>query len=174
MSLEFSLNEEIYYKMDYFLEGMEKEMKFLIKICFIKCVLFKLIVFEKKIWVYIVKILINKVYNFFYKGICGWFFFVLVWYLFFVVGCYLNDRFVDVYVFSFNWWFYIISYFDFVLLKISCVWRVGIFNKDLNIELILFFFSDSIVNVFLEFIFGCLCNKNVNMLVYKGIFFFGW
>lgn len=48
MSLEFSLNEEIYYKMDYFMEGMEKEMKFLIKICFIKCVLFKLIVFEKK------------------------------------------------------------------------------------------------------------------------------
>lgn len=35
MSLEFSLNEEIYYKMDYFMEGMEKEMKFLVKICFI-------------------------------------------------------------------------------------------------------------------------------------------
>lgn len=57
MSLEFSLNEEIYYKykMDYFLEGMEKEMKFLIKICFIKCVLFKLIVFEKK--------MINKIFG---------------------------------------------------------------------------------------------------------------
>lgn len=40
MSLEFSLNEEIYYKMDYFMEEMEIEMKFLINISFIKCVLF--------------------------------------------------------------------------------------------------------------------------------------
>lgn len=55
MSLEFSFNEEIYYKMDYFMEGMEKEMKFLIKICFIKCVFFKLIVFEKK--------MINKIFG---------------------------------------------------------------------------------------------------------------
>lgn len=65
MSSEFSPNEEIYYKMDHFLEGMEKEMKFLTKIRFIKCVLPKLTVFEKKIWVHIAKILINKVYNFF-------------------------------------------------------------------------------------------------------------
>lgn len=68
--------------------------------------------------------------------------------------------------------YYKLFWFCFVEDKL-CL-RVSIFNKDLNIELILFFFSDSIVNVFLEFIFGCLCNKNVNMLVYKGIFFFRW
>lgn len=34
--------------MDHFLEGMEKEMKFLTKIRFTKCVLPKLTVFEKK------------------------------------------------------------------------------------------------------------------------------
>lgn len=48
MSSEFSQNEEIYYKMDHFMEGMEKEMKFLTKIRFTKCVLPKLTVFEKK------------------------------------------------------------------------------------------------------------------------------
>lgn len=171
MSSEFSPNEEIYYKMDHFLEGMEKEMKFLTKIRFIKCVLPKLTVFEKKIWVHIAKILINKVYNFFFKGICGRLLPVLVWYLPPVAGRYLNDRPADVYALSFNWRLYITSYLDFALLKISRVWRASISNKDLNIEPIPFLFSDSTANVFPEFIFGCLCNKNANTPAHKGISF---
>lgn len=124
-----------------------------------------------KCLVQIAKILINKVYYFSYKGICGRLLPVLVWYLPPVTGRYLNDRPADVYALSFNWRLYITSYLDFALLKISRVWRAGISNKDLNIEPIPFLFSDSTANVFPEFIFGCLCNKNANTPAHKGISF---
>lgn len=108
---------------------------------------------------------------FFYKGICGRLLSVLVCYLPPVAGRYLNDRPADVYALSFNWRLYITSYLDFALLKISRVWRASISNKDLNIEPIPFLFSDSTANVFPEFIFGCLCNKNANTPAHKGISF---